>query len=119
MSVDVAEVTENLRTMLRMNPKRFGIMVERQVQFALLPRLEGPRATLEPPLWDLLALLLGGPEAVAPALDDSAIESATSQARDGQARFPKSAAAVANALEALREHGVLPPPITGASEETG
>lgn len=119
MSVDVVEVTDNLRTMLRMNPKRFGIMVERQVQFALLPRLAGPRSTLEKPLWDLLALLIGGPDATAPALNESTIESVSTEARSGQARFPKSAAAVVDALETLREHGVLPPPMAMSNEGTG
>ncbi|MEM6730160.1 MAG: hypothetical protein AAF658_01315 [Myxococcota bacterium] len=125
MSVDVAEVTDNLRTMLRMNAKRFGLMVERQVQVALLPKVQGPRAALEEPLWELLVLLVDGHEATAPPITEEALEdwfecaeSAVNHARTDRAAFPKAAAAVARAMRALHEHGVLPPPLT-ATESAG
>ncbi len=126
MSVNVAEVTDNLRTMLRMNPKRFGIMVERQVQFALLPRAEGRRAALEMPLWELLVMLVEGHDSIAPPLTDSALEewmecadAGLNHARDGKAAYPKAAAAVATALRDLREYGVLPAPKLKTGEQTG
>lgn len=126
MSVNVAEVTDNLRTMLRMNPQRFGIMVERQVQFALLPRVAGPRAALEEPLWELLVMLVEGHEHAPPPFSDQMLEdwmecadAALNHRRDGKAAYPKAAAAVASALRDLREFGVLPAPKLKAGEQTG
>lgn len=126
VSVDVAEVTENLRAMLRLNAKRFGLMVERQVQGALLPRVQGSRAALERPLWSLLVLLVAGHEAATPPLDDAAFETWTACASAGtdhsgqkRAAFPRAAAAVADALSQLREHGVLPTPRLTADEGIG
>lgn len=124
--MNVAEVTDNLRTMLRMNPKRFGIMVERQVQFALLPRVAGSRAALEPDLYALLVLLVDGHESSVPPPTEQAIDewlecadSALNHTRDGRAAFPKAARAVADAIRALREHGVLPAPKLQPGEQAG
>ena len=113
----VREYIDNTRTLLNMNAARYGLLVERQVQVALLPKIQGPRAVLEPALWELLALLLDGHEGQAPALDDTTWAKASACAtsgvalsHDGPARFPRAASAVATALAQLREIGVYPKP---------
>lgn len=113
----VREYIGNTKTLLGMNAARYGMLVERQVVFALLPKIQGQRAVLEPALWELLALLLDGHEGQVPALDDNAwakaAEAATTGAaysHDGPARFPKAASAVAKALGELRDVGVYPKP---------
>lgn len=113
----VREYIDNTRTLLAMNAARYGLLIERQVQFALLPKIQGPRAQLEPALWELLALLLDGHEGQVPALDDDAFAKATTAANAGAAyshagpaRFPRAAAAIAKALAELREIGVYPKP---------
>ncbi|MBC7792314.1 MAG: hypothetical protein H7Z43_01285 [Clostridia bacterium] len=113
----VREYIDNTRTLLGMNAARYGLIVERQVQFALLPKIQGQRAVLEPALWELLALLLDGHDGQVPALDDNAWAKASAAATrgaafssDGPARFPRAAAAVARALGELREIGVYPKP---------
>jgi hypothetical protein len=113
----VREYVGNMRALLTTNAARYGLLVERQVQFALLPKVTGPRHALEPALWELLAMLLDGHEAAPPALDDAAFTKAVEAAKTGKnftasgpARFPKAAAAVLIALTELREIGVYPKP---------
>lgn len=113
----LSELVENLRALLSNNAARFGLMVERQVQFALLPKLEGTRPALEPHLWSLLVLLLDGHEAPVPAADEAlwrraleAAQAGTTLAGDRPARFPKAAVAIAGAAVVLREVGVYPRP---------
>lgn len=113
----VREYVGNMRALLTTNAARYGLLVERQVQFALMPKVTGPRHALEPALWDLLTMLLEGHEVATPALDDAAFAKAVeamkagkSWVSNGPARFPKSAAAVMAALTELREIGVYPKP---------
>ena len=113
----VREYVGNMRALLTTNAARYGLLVERQVQFALLPKVAGPRHALEPALWELLALLLDGHEATPPALDDATFARAVEAAKagvglasGGPARFPRAAAAVLSALTELREIGVYPKP---------
>lgn len=113
----VREYVGNMRALLATNAARYGLLVERQVQFALMPKVSGPRHALEPALWDLLTLLLDGHEAAAPALDDATFAKAVEAVKAGKswvtnnpARYPKSAAAVMAALSEVREIGVYPKP---------
>jgi hypothetical protein len=113
----VREYVGNVRALLNTSAARYGLLVERQVQFALLPKVAGQRAVLEPALWELLALLLDGHEVSAPALDEAAwtkataaVAAGTGLTHDGPARFPRAAAAIARALTELREIGVYPKP---------
>lgn len=121
MSLDLEEAVDNLRAMLRLNPDRFSVMVQRQVQFALLPKLAGGRGELENPMWSLLVLLVDGHEAPIPALDESSWEQlharATDEAVGNEPTFPTAAKAVAQAFSALREFGHYPPPKSPISSE--
>src|SRR5687767_7851753 len=116
MAVDVAEYLTNMRELLAKDRAKFGLVVERQVQFRLLPQVAGHRAALEPLLWDLLVFCADGHEARAPALDDAAFARATELVRAGkgmvkaEAVWPRAAAAVLEALTALRQSGIYPPP---------
>lgn len=115
---ELAEYVGNLRALLNQSEARFAIMVERQVQFALLPKLAGPKSSLESPLWDLLVLLLDGHQApVESPTDplwtralDAAQQGASLSMADGKARFPKAAQAVAGVAATLRDCGVYPAP---------
>lgn len=114
---ELPQFIENTRQLLQLNAAKFGLMVERQVQAALLPTLVGPRSQLEPDLWRLLVLLLDGHEAAAPPFDDSLWERACAASASGlsldparPARFPRAAAAVVRTMTDLREVGVLPRP---------
>lgn len=113
----VREYVGNMRALLTMNAARYGLLVERQVQFALLPKVTGPRSSLEPALWELLAMLLDGHDAPIPPLDDTAFAKAVEAAKagknfgaNGPAKFPKAAMAILGALTELREIGVYPKP---------
>ena len=112
---ELAQYVDNLPSLLRQGP-HFGLAIERQVQFALVPRLQGARAHLEPHLWRLLFLCLDGPDAPAPPIDAAAIQKAEAAARagssstDAPARFPQAARAVVASLAVVREFGVLPKP---------
>ncbi len=114
---EIAEYLDNLRALLAAGQPRFALMVERQVQFALLPHLAGTRAQLEPHLWQLLILCLDGPAADAPPCDETQWNRATTAAAARQAlsgatpaRYPQAAQAVAATLGVLREFGVFPKP---------
>lgn len=113
---ELKSYADNLRALLTSNATRWGLVIERQVQFAFLPKISGTRAALEPSLWSLLVLLLEGHEAGVPALEDTLAQKALAAALLGQnlagtpARFPKAAAAVARAMSELRELGVYPRP---------
>lgn len=114
---DVLEYIESMGALLRQQPELYGIMVERQVQSRLLPKIAGPRVTLEPTLWQLLIFCLEGHEAVVPALDDVLFEKARAAATnratlagDQTAAFPDAALAVIRIMETLREAGSYPPP---------
>ncbi len=114
---ELRQYVDNLRTLLRQDGLRFASMVERQVQFALLPHLSGKRADLEPSLWDLLFVCIAGPTACAPLLSEEtwqravdAVERGTFWESDEAAPFPKAARAVWAALTTLREVGVYPKP---------
>ena len=116
-AASISEYLTNIRELLRLDPHKFGLMVERQVQRRLLPRLHGTRANLEPELWALLVFCLDGAEAAAPPLTDETLESAKGAAQAGtsltgedQAAFPRAAHAVLETLDTVREAGVYPPP---------
>ena len=116
-SVNLPEYLANMRALLRRDEVKFGLMVERQVQVRVLPCVSGARAALEPHLWELLVFCLDGHEATAPSLDDATFERAhdaadagTRMLGEGEAPFPRAAAAVIRTLDTLREVGVFPPP---------
>ncbi len=115
--VDLDEYLGNLRALLRAEPARWRLVVERQILARVLPQLAGPRAALEGGLWQLLCFCLDGHDAVAPALDPPTVARATAAAENGRridgaapAAFPRAATAVAAALAELQQHGVYPPP---------
>jgi hypothetical protein len=117
MSASVTEYVTNMRQLLGADRAKFGIMVERQVQFRLLPQVQGHRAALEPQLWDLLVFCLDGHDAPVPRLDDAAYARAAEAVKGAQAlaggraaAWPRAASAVLAALQALRETGIYPPP---------
>jgi hypothetical protein len=111
------EYLDNLRALLRADPNRWRLVVERQVLARVLPQLRGPQASLEAGLWQLLLLCLDGHEAVTPPLEAALLERAAQAATTGRtlagtgpAVYPRAGAAVAKALLQLREHGIFPPP---------
>jgi len=115
--VSVVEYVDNMRALLAEQPELYGLMVERQVQSRLLPRVAGSRAHLEPELWTLLVFCLDGHDAAVPPLDDATYERAVAAALGGNglgsggaARFPDAAKAVAQTMVELREVGVYPRP---------
>lgn len=116
----VLEYIENMRALIDQQPHLFGMMVERQVQARLLPRISGTRQALEPDLWALVVFCLDGHQAEAPPLTDETFERASAAAAQGQrlggegeAAYPRAAQAVVAALATLREAGVYPPPRLG------
>ena len=116
MSV-LPDYLSNIRELLRAKPT-FKLMVERQVQCRVLPKVSGSRAKLEPQLWELLVFCLDGHEASIPELSDPNVERAQQATVEGTtlsgqetAAFPKAANAVLKTLETLREIGVYPPPL--------
>ncbi len=116
-AAQLAEYVDNLRALLAQGDVRFGLMVDRQVQAALLPKLSGSRGALEPHLWELLVLCLEGPAGDRVQLDQGSWDKAVLAAQSGQglspgqpARFPRAAQALLQALLTLREHGVYPKP---------
>lgn len=127
--VDAEELSEyaaNIRALLRTKPGLFAPAVDRQVRFALLPKLQGNRAALEHHLWNLLILCLDGPDASVPELDAAVWEQAAAAAADGQRRdgqgtaaHARAAAALKDALETLREHGVYPAPKMAQAPDAG
>jgi len=113
----LAEYLQNIRALLQSDYARFRVMVERQVQVRVLPKLKGTRAGLETELWELLVLCLDGHQVSAPTLDDQTYERAQKATQSGtdlngeqSAEFPRAAVAVLSALEQLRDVGVYPPP---------
>lgn len=120
----LTEYLQNTRALLHKNYSVFHLSIERQVQFQVLPRLVGNRASLEPHLWDLLVLCLDGHEVTAPPLQDTqwnlaktAVAQQTALLSEKRATYPKAAAAVLKAIETLRAVGVLPPPKLGTAEK--
>jgi hypothetical protein len=118
--INVIEYVDNMRALLVEQPQFYGLMVERQVQARLLPRLAGSRVRLEPELWPLLVFCLEGHEVAAPAFDEEQIQRALAAASggtrlmgDGAAVYPAAAKSVAEALVVLREVGVYPRPVLG------
>lgn len=115
---ELLQYADNLRALLAQDASRFGLMVDRQIQFALLPRLAGTRVSLEPALWDLLILCLDGPSAPLPLVDDATFTRAHAAAHGGtsldgarRAAFPGAARALSLALATVREVGVYPRPL--------
>ena len=116
MSV-VLEYITNMRALIDQQPHLFGMMVERQVQVRLLPKVSGTRQTLEPDLWALLVFCLDGHQAAVPELNDEVYQKAQAAATagaalsgQGEAVYPRAAQAVFATLVVLREAGVYPAP---------
>ncbi|MEZ4271841.1 MAG: hypothetical protein R3C68_10555 [Myxococcota bacterium] len=113
--MSLMEYLHNTRELLRLDPHKFGLTIERQVQFRVLPRIAGSRAALEPQLWELLVFCLDGHESKAPAFDDAAYAEKSAERRrvraitysTNAAAYPKAAAAVLAAISTLREVGRL------------
>jgi hypothetical protein len=115
--VQLAEYLANVRALLRLDPARWRIVVEKQVQAHVLPHIAGTRAQLEPGLWELLILCLDGHEAAVPAMDETRWEAAREAARDGRdsagqgpAAYPRAAIETALVMVEVRETGIYPPP---------
>lgn len=122
--VQLAEYLANIKALLRLDPNRWRIVVEKQVQAHVLPYIAGTRAQLEPRLWELLVFCLDGHEAPVPEMTEQRREAAVAAARDGRmlagqqrAAFPRAAVETALVLEELREVGVYPPPKLGGHKD--
>ncbi len=112
----IAEYIANMKELLSEKPELFRLMVERQIQVRLLPKVQGSRVELEPSLWALLVFCTEGHEAAAPAMNDDIFLQAQEAVAKGanlegtKAVFPAAAVAVLKTLEVLREAGSFPPP---------
>ena len=106
------EYTENIRLLLNQDPKRYSVMVERQILFQLVPRLCGSRLELEKGIWELLILCLEGAAAPSVAYETSSYQRVVQTLKEQglQLPFPEAAKTLLQILEILREFGVYPKP---------
>jgi hypothetical protein len=123
-TVQLAEYLANIKALLRLDPNRWRIVVEKQVQAHVLPHIAGTRAQLEPRLWELLIFCLDGHEASVPEMTEQRWEAAVAAARESRmlvgrerAVFPRAAIETALVLAGIREVGVYPPPKLGGQKD--
>jgi len=125
VALDVAEYVGNLRQLLRLDYRRWRLVVDRQVLSQVLPKLKGTRAVLELHLWGLLVLCLNGHQADVPDLADEewakavqAVNNGKSIDGDRSAEFLRAATGVLRVMATLRETGIYPAPLPNG-EATG
>lgn len=115
-SFKLDEYIKQIRALLRLDPVRWSVIVERQIQYAVLPKIQGNRARLEPQLWELLFFCLDGHEAVIPPFNESLwqqipqwLQQETGSHAQHEAVYLAAAKTVFHVMTLLREHGVYPP----------